>query len=271
MCVLETKGLALEQGTKFLIKDIDWQVREKENWIIFGLNGCGKTTLLSIIAGYRNYNHGKVYLFNEKLSPVNAISKRSRVGFASSSFFNNCLRYENVLSIVTGSIFGELSERFEIQDKDFTKAIKLLSAFGLREKARYPYDLLSRGQQQKVLLTRALMVQPKLLILDEPCEGLDIYSRDFFLNTLNEIAHESCVTVIYVTHHADEILPIFNKALLMKEGKIHSQGDVKSIFSSTNLTDFFDQPTEVRWIDDRIQFQIKDDLKMDKAIWNRNN
>jgi iron complex transport system ATP-binding protein len=77
------------------------------------------------------------------------------------------------------------------------------------------------------------------------------------------------VTVLYVTHHADEILPFFTHALLMKQGKIHSQGKIKEVLADHTLSDLFEQPTEVFWMKDRVQFKIRDDYKMNKAIWNR--
>lgn len=271
MYKIETKDLSCKQGTRFLIRDINWQVAERENWIIFGMNGCGKTTLLSIIAGYRKYTHGTVKILGEQLNIDNTIQLRKKISFLSGSYFDNVFNRESVLSIVLSGLFGNFSERYEIRDEDVKKAKQLLSALGLKNRVSYPYDTLSKGQRQKVLIARALMIKPELLILDEPCTGLDIFAREHFLNTIEDIAKETNTNLIYVTHHPDEILPIFNKAMLMQNGRIHSQGELTDIFNDDNMSDFFAYDTKVEWVDDKLQFRIANGLKLDKEIWNMNN
>lgn len=271
MYLIETESLSCKQGTKYLVRDINWNVAEKENWIVFGMNGCGKTTLLSIVAGYRKFTHGTVKVFGENLTNENAVRLRQRISFLSGSYFDNIFSHEGALTIVLGGLFGNLSERYEINDYDVKKAKQLLTALGLKSRASYPYDMLSKGQRQKVLIARALIAKPELLILDEPCTGLDIFAREYFLNTIYDITKELNTSLIYVTHHSDEILPIFNKAMLMKNAKIHSQGDLHDIFNNDNLSDFFDYDTKVEWIQNKMQFKIAEGLKMNKNIWNMNN
>jgi len=181
------------------------------------------------------------------------------------------VNYESVLTIVLGGLFGNLSERYEVEDLDVKKAKQLLTALGLKNRISYPYDMLSKGQRQKVLIARALMTKPELLILDEPCTGLDVVAREHFLNTVEEITKEMNTSLVYVTHHPDEILPIFNKAMLMKNGQIHSQGDLHDMFTDENMSSFFDHETKVEWVKDKMQFRIADGLKLDKNIWNMNN
>lgn len=270
MSVLEINGLSSRQGSKYLLKDISWQVNEKEHWIVFGLNGCGKTTLLSILAGYRKYTEGNICLFGEKLTIENAISLRKNIGFVSNSFFDSCLKRENALNIVLGAKFGGLSEQYDVDDQDVLKAKHLLTSFGLSDRVSYPLDTLSKGQQQKVLLARSLMIEPKLLILDEPCASLDIFSRNYFLNTLCEIEAQTDATIIYVTHHSDEILPFFGKALLIKKGQVHSQGNIHEVFSTENISGFFGQTTEVEWVKDSVGFKINQKFHVANDLWRHN-
>lgn len=271
MYKIETENLSCKQGTRFLVRDINWKVADKENWVVFGMNGCGKTTLLSIVAGYRKFTHGTVSVLGEQLTPDNAVRLRQRISFLSGSYFDNVFNYESVLTIVLGGLFGNLSERYEVEDLDVKKAKQLLTALGLKNRISYPYDMLSKGQRQKVLIARALMTKPELLILDEPCTGLDVVAREHFLNTVEEITKEMNTSLVYVTHHPDEILPIFNKAMLMKNGQIHSQGDLHDMFTDENMSSFFDHETKVEWVKDKMQFRIADGLKLDKNIWNMNN
>ncbi len=134
-----------------------------------------------------------------------------------------------------------------IGKEDVHKAKKILADFGLKERIRYPYDTLSKGQQQKVLISRALMADPELMILDLPCGGLDIFAREYFLHMVEGLTKERNMGVIYVTHHTEEILPFFNKAALMKDGALTATGDLKKVFTKTCLSDFFEVPTDVLW------------------------
>lgn len=246
--ILKASNIFVKQGSKNIVEDVSLEVRRGENWVIFGLNGCGKTTLLSRLAGYLSPSSGEIEAFGEKMSKDNQLELRKKIGWVSSSFFDKYLRKEIVLDIVLAGKYGTLGFQDGFtSDHEVRKAKKILADFGLKEKARYPYDTLSKGQQQKVLIARALFADPEILILDEPCSGLDIFAREYFLHLVQETAEEKEMAVIYVTHHTEEILPFFNKAVLMKEGEIHSQGDLQEIFSGDNLSDFFGVKTEVLW------------------------
>lgn len=267
MKIIETTDLSHKQGSRYLVHDINWSVNEKENWIVFGANGCGKTTLLSIVAGYRSYSNGKVKIFNQPLNSNTALTLRRNIGFVSSSYLDRCFRQESGLDIILSAKFGGFGRRTEIEDEDVRKARQLLKAFGIAEKGDYPYFMLSQGQRQRVLLARALMVPPKLLLLDEPLTGLDIVARDFFLNTLQEIVETTNVTVVYVTHHVEEILPFYSKALLLRNGTVYAQGDLHEMFSAKTLSGFFDHPTKVHWQGEELHVAIGEELRMSKTIW----
>lgn len=267
MKIIETKDLSHKQGSKFLIQDINWSVNKKEHWIIFGANGCGKTTLLSIISGYRAFSNGEVKVFGYSLNANTALEIRKHIGFVSSSYLDHCFRQESGLDIILSAKFGGFGRRTAIEDADVRKARNLLKAFGIAEKGDYPYFMLSQGQRQRVLLARALMVPPKLLLLDEPLTGLDIVARDFFLNTLQEIVETTDVTVVYVTHHVEEILPFYSKALLLKNGLAYAQGNLHEMFSSTTLSGFFGHPTKANWQGNELHVAIGEELRMQKSIW----
>ncbi|MBO5140256.1 MAG: ATP-binding cassette domain-containing protein [Peptococcaceae bacterium] len=267
MNIIETKELSHKQGSKYLLQDINWQVKEKEHWVVFGINGCGKTTLLSTICGYRSHNKGECFLFGEKLTKENAVALRRQVGFVSASYMDRCFQNESGLDIILSAKFGGFGRQYHVADADIRRARNLLKAFGIAAKGDYPYCMLSQGQKQRVLLARALMVPPKLLILDEPLNGLDVYARDFFLNTLQEIEATTDVTIIYVTHHAEEILPFFTKAMLLQNGKIFAQGDLNDVFSNESLSRYFGHPTNAEWQGNRFYIGIGAELRMQRAIW----
>ncbi len=258
--MMKAESLGLKKGSKYILKDIDWNIHAGENWVLFGLNGCGKTTLLSILAGYQSGNEGSNYLFGEKVDKTNYTELRKRVGFVSSSFFDKYLEKETVADIVLAGKFGTLGIMGDITDADVQKAKAFLRMLGIEKKMRYPYDCLSKGQQQRVLIARAMMGEPKLLLLDEPCSGLDIIAREVFLHNIQDLAEQNGVAIIYVTHQTEEILPFFNKAALMKDGMLVAKGALKEVFSEEVLKPFFGVKTNVLWTEQH--FFINLDLQI---------
>ena len=267
MNVIETIELSNKQGSKYLLQDINWNVKEKEHWVVFGSNGCGKTTLLSTVCGYRGFNKGVVKLFGEELNYDNAVQLRKDVGFISASYFDNCFKNESGFDIVLGAKFGGFGRRSDITDGDVVRVRQLLKAFGVAAKGDYPYYMLSQGQKQRILLARALMVPPKLIILDEPLNGLDIYARNFFINTLQEIEQMTNVTIVYVTHHAEEILSFFTKAMILQNGKVYAQGNINEVFSENTLSEYFGHKTKSGWEGNHFYIRISEELRMNSSVW----
>lgn len=247
MALLKTENLGLKKGSKYILKDINWEIQSGDNWVLFGLNGCGKTTLLSILAGYQSGNEGYNCLFDEKVDKNNFLQLRKRIGFVSSSFFDRYLKKELVTDIVLAGKFGTLGIAGEIADEDIQKAKSLSRMLGIEKKMRYPYDCLSKGQQQRVLIARAMMNEPEILLLDEPCSGLDMIARETFLHNIQDLAEKNGMAIVYVTHHTEEILPFFNKAALMKDGMLTAKGDLEKIFSEEILEKFFGVKTSILW------------------------
>ncbi|MDO4280490.1 MAG: ATP-binding cassette domain-containing protein [Peptococcaceae bacterium] len=245
--IIETNKLSLKAGTKYLLKDIDWKVRPGENWIVFGMNGCGKTTLLSILAGYRQASSGTFTILGERYTPENILLLRRKIGWVSSSFFDQKYTKESALDIVLSGCNGSLGrDNAYHHDEVLMRAKQLLKAFHIGDKIYQPFHLLSRGERENVLIARALIGRPEILLLDEPCTGLDICAREYLLNTLRGLASNSNLTIIYVTHYTEEIMmDVFAKTLLMKNGLVYQQGLTEEMFTSEVFTDFLELPTVV--------------------------
>ncbi len=267
MNIVETNSLKTKLGVKMVLNDINLTIASKEHTILFGLNGSGKTSLLATICGYMGYTSGKINLLGELVTDTNVLELRKQVGFVSNSYFDRCFKRENALNIVLSGVYGQLAERYDISSKDVKKAKALLKGFDLKEKMAYPYDLLSRGQQQKVLIARALMVEPKLLLLDEPCSGLDVLSRQYLLNTITQIAQESDATVICATHYEEEILPFYKRAILIKRGTIYADDAIETIFTPEQLSGFFEKKVNCNWKNGRVRLSIHDDYRISKQVW----
>lgn len=265
--VIEVKKLCCKSGYRYLLHNINWEVQKGDHWIVFGMNGCGKTTLLSIIAGYNDFTTGSVKIFGEAYNNDNILQNRKKIGWVSSSFFDKYLTWESALSIVLSGLTGTLSIQFDITDADVKKAKKLLKELRLGDKINQPFCLMSKGERQCVLIARALISNPKILILDEPGTGLDIYAREYVLKTVEDLALHTDITLIYVTHYAEEILPMFDKILLMRDGRQYYQGKTEDVMNAERLTDFLHYNIDVQKDDGKYDIQLDVEYSLDKAIF----
>lgn len=240
-----------------ILKEINWRVEPGENWAIVGLNGSGKTTLLNIINGYIWPSKGSVRILDKEFGRVDIWEIRRSIGWVSSSLQERLYPHEVVVNIVLSGKYASIGLYEQPRTSDIDRANTLLEQIGCAHLAKRRYETLSQGEKQKILIARALMSRPKLLILDEPCTGLDIFSRDQFLKAIEKLCQEKEVpNLLYVTHRIEEIMPVFPKALLLRKGEVHSLGNTTTVLTSKNLTDFFGLPVDVQWRDHRPWMRI---------------
>lgn len=245
--IIDVQNLSLKAGYRYLLKDINWQVKCGEHWLLFGMNGSGKTTLLSILAGYRAATSGSFTILGERYTAANILDLRKRIGWVSGSFFEQKYSKESALDIVLSGMTGALGRDSQaIGNTDVKRAMALLKELHLGSKIYQPFHMMSRGERQNVLIARALLGNPELLLLDEPCTGLDILAREHLLNTLKDLAHNSDMTIIYVTHYTEEILlDLFKKTMLLKDGMSFVQGETMELFNDALFSNFMDAPTHI--------------------------
>lgn len=256
---LHMQGLGYKLGNHYILKEIDWQVAKGEHWVVFGTNGSGKTTLLAIAAGFTDYTHGDLEVLGQHYHADNIFELRRRVGWVSGSFYDKYFSREIVLDMVLAGKFGTLGIENDITDGDVRRAKALLKELRMGRKFHYPFDLLSKGERQNVLIARSLMTNPEILILDEPCTGLDVFSREYLLRTIEDLAKNTEITIIFVTHHPDEILDIFSNCLLLQEGHIYAKDRTDKLFTSEKMSQFLNYPITVKHHDNRIAFHIEVD------------
>lgn len=266
--IIDIKNLSYKAGQRYLIHNINWQVQKGDHWIVFGMNGCGKTTLLSAIAGFNGFTSGSLEVFGEPYTDDNILKNRKRIGFVSSSLFDKYLTWESALNIVLSGLSGALGLSFHIAHEDVKRAKKIMYSLGLQEKIDQPFCLLSKGERQKVLIARALVTKPEILILDEPGTGLDIYAREYVLKTVETLAAQTNMTLIYVTHYAEEILPSFDKTMLLLDGRIYKQGKTEEIFSSDIISDFLKQSATVEHTEETVEIYLEVDSGIDLSLLN---
>lgn len=243
--VIEMKQLNCKIGKQYLLKEINWTITDGEHWILFGLNGSGKTTLLSILAGYQQQTSGELKVFGEAYCAENLIRNRRKIGLVSSSYFDRCYQDESVLEIVLSGVLGTLGLDFDLTDADVKRAKQLLGRLGLAEKINQSYGTMSKGERECVLIARALLAEPEILILDEPCSGLDVLARDNMLHTVEQLAESRETTMIYVTHYMEEILPCFEHAVLLRQGRIYQKGRSQTVFTEAVMCDFLQSAVQV--------------------------
>lgn len=241
-----------------ILNNVSWTVKKGEHWSILGLNGSGKTTLLNIINGYIWPSEGKVQVLGKTFGKTNLPELRKEIGWVSSSIQQQFRSFEPVLNIILSGKFASIGLYEQVEGKDIEHATRLMKLLNCEYLKDRKYELLSQGERQRVLIARALMSSPKLLILDEPCTGLDIIAREQLLQFIEKVANEpNGPTLIYVTHHVEEILPCFTHTLLIREGEVFAQGKKEEQLTETILSSFYKQPVSIQHQQNRIWLALK--------------
>ncbi len=245
---------------KYILKDVNWHVNRGEHWVILGPNGSGKTTTLNMVNGYIFPSQGHVKVLEFEFGHSSIIELRKRIGWVSSALSQFIPTNDYPLHIVLSGKFASLGLWEKVDDDDIARANEILDLLKIRHLAERKYGMLSQGEKQKVLIGRALMNHPDIIIFDEAFNGLDIFARHDMEITINELA-EGNITFILVTHNTDEILPVFGKALLLKDGQVHSQGDIDDMIQYDNLSDFYGANVDVFKHKDRFYLSLADTKK----------
>jgi len=250
--VVNMKDVSWRRNGLSILRGINWTVRRGEHWAIIGLNGSGKTSLLNMINGYVFPTTGEVEVLGNKFGACDLRKLRKSIGWVSSSLQENLHIQETVMEIVLSGKFASIGLYDKVGGGVSRKASHLIEQFGCTSLTERKYFTLSQGEKQKVLLARALMSSPKLLILDEPCTGLDIFARESFLSLVQHIGSKrNGPTLLYVSHHVEEILPVFTHTLLLRKGSVHSSGKKELVLTRASLMDFFERQIGFSWMDGR--------------------
>lgn len=240
------ENVSFKRDKKLILDNINWEVNEGEKWAVLGLNGSGKTTLLKLLNGYIWPSTGTLTVLGEVFGKTSLPELRKSIGYVSSALQQELRDYETAEVIVLSGKFASIGVHEITTEQDEKRAVKMLIDCGGEHLLGKEYSILSQGERQIVLIARALMANPKLLILDEPCTGLDIFAKQNLLEKINMIAKmENAPTMLYVTHHTEEILPCFTKTLLLRKGKVFASGETKDIINPHTLSDFYDKPVQV--------------------------
>jgi iron complex transport system ATP-binding protein len=251
--VINMDRVSLRRGATTLLRDLNWSVELDERWAVLGPNGAGKTTLLRMAAAQLHPTVGSVTLLGERMGRVDVFELRTRIGFCSSALAGRVPGDEIVADLVVSAgyaLLGRWRESYDAADAD--RAHRLLDALGMARFAERAFGTLSEGERKRVLIARALMADPELLLLDEPAAGLDLGGREDLVDRLSRLALDPYAPAcVLVTHHVEEIPPGYTHGLLLRAGEVVAQGLLPDVITDQNLSRTFGLPLRVRCEDGR--------------------
>lgn len=238
-----------------LLQDINWRIEAGEDWAVLGLNGAGKSLMLNMISGNLWPSSGKLTVLGEVFGETSIPDLTKRIGWVSQSLQERIHREEQAEYIVLSGKFASIGIYQNYSEADMAEAKQLLISLGAQKLIGKVYQVLSQGEKQIILIARALMAKPELLILDEPCNGLDLFAREDLLSRIKKMKQAAdAPSLLYVTHHTEEILPLLNHVLMIRDGKIFKQGKRTELLNETVLNDFYQRPIAIH--------EMKDDRMM---------
>lgn len=251
--ILNYKNITFKRDGRKILKDINWKVCESENWALLGLNGSGKSTILSMIPAYTFATSGELSVFGKTFGSCVWNDVKTKVGFVSSTLnnFSDRLNNQSLMDIVLSGKYNSIGIYQEITQQDREEANKIIDDFKLTQLKTNKFSTLSQGEQRKTLLARAFMNKPELLILDEPCSGLDIRAREIFLKSLEENFKNKNMPFIYVTHQIEEIISSVTHVAILDKGEIVAQGNKFEVLTEENLSKLFDIDLKIEWSNGR--------------------
>ena len=228
------------RGQDTILDGIDWRVERGQHWVILGANGSGKTSLLSALTAYLTPSAGTVEVLGATYGHSDWRELRRRVGLVSSSVRQMIGDDVTALEVVASGRDAVLNASGHVKPTDRRRAGDLLRRVEAAALADRAWGVLSQGERQRVLIGRALLASPPLLILDEPCAGLDPVARERFVLFLDRLGRRrGGPALVLVTHHVEEIAPVFTHALLLRAGRITAAGPIRTTLTTAGLARVF--------------------------------
>ena len=239
---LELRNVSYVGNGKKILDSINWTVHRGDHWAVLGPNGSGKTTLLRIACGYLWPNAGGEICRKGKVL-VNLPELRKSIGWVTATLAAQIPPEEPVIRTVVSGNFAQIGfwdGSVPVHKRVYARAEKYLAQMGCALLKNTEFGVLSQGEQQKILIARARMTRPYLIVLDEPCAGMDPGARENFLATLWTVGKQTVLpTMIYVTHHVEEILPLFGQTLVLREGRVLHAGATRAVLKPDVLEELY--------------------------------
>ena len=230
-----------------ILRELQWRVAAGEHWAVLGPNGAGKSSLLSIVAGYEWPSRGEVSVLGEVYGRSDMRALKERIGWVSSSLYSWLPARQSARQVAATGIHATIGSWHELSPDDLIRAddaLRRIGGYAFRNKR---YGVLSQGEKQRVMIARALVTRPELLILDEPCAGLDPGTRERLIDDVDRLcASKGGPTLILVSHHVEEIPTHATHALLLKDGHTLAAGPLHEVLTDALLTDLYEFPCQIK-------------------------
>ena len=239
--VVKLVNVEVRRSGQPILKDVTWTVDAGQNWVILGPNGAGKTTLVNLLTGrvfpsYDKDNPSEAKVLDYRLGRVDLSELRTIVGMATSGEEHLIPRRLPILDILLSALYGKTYRgREEYEEQDLQRAMDLLHIFGIAQLAERDFQTLSEGERQRVIIARALMTDPEILVLDEPTAGQDWahYTEIMeFLKSLNDAG----ITIVLITHDMHLTLEYTDRAIVMSDGRVIAEESSASVLADPELT-----------------------------------
>ena len=245
--ILEVRDVTVARSRTIILDRVTWTVRPGEHWAILGANGSGKTSLLRVLNAYLSPTSGEIRVFGQTYGETDWRVLRTQIGVVSTAIANAMRGEEIALESVISGKFAMIDYWGEAEPEDVREAKEILKRVETSYLAKRPWQYLSQGERQRVLIGRALMAKPQLLILDEPCAGLDPVAREHFLQFLDRIGRRpDAPSIVLVTHHVEELVPVLSHVLILRQGRTLAAGPRTRILTSRNLSEAFGANVRLR-------------------------
>jgi iron complex transport system ATP-binding protein len=239
--------VAVVREGRAILDGVDWEVSAGQRWAVLGPNGSGKTTLLHV-AGMRLLpTRGTVEVLGARYGQTDARALRTRVALVSQAILRSLRPTLSAHDVVLTGCNAALEPWWHrYSPADHARADGLLAEAGIRRVSSQEFGVLSEGERQQVLLARALMGHPELLLLDEPAAGLDLGARERLVARLAALAASpDTVPLVLVTHHVEEIPPGTTHVALLRAGTVVSEGPVEAVLTSAAVSACFEVPVTI--------------------------
>ena len=244
--IFEVSNLRVEREA-VILHEVNWRVERGQHWVILGANGSGKTSLLSALTGYLMPSRGEIRIGANSFGASDWREVRKSVGLVSSSLGHKIEPDQTARDVVLSGHDAQINFWGRVPAAEARQAARVLRQVKAAHLTDRAWRYLSQGERQRVLIGRALLARLHLLFLDEPAAGLDPVAREDFLQFLNVLAAmRHAPTLILVTHHIEEIVPLFTHVLLLRDGRTLAAGPKEKILTTANLTATFKAPVAVR-------------------------
>ncbi|MCC5578798.1 ATP-binding cassette domain-containing protein [Microtetraspora sp. AC03309] len=244
--VLRADGVDVVRDGGHLLRSISLTVHRGEHWALLGANGAGKSTLLNLLGAVTHPTRGIVEVLGRRLGRVDMRELRSYLGHVNPRHAPDVpLRVRDV--VLTGlTNTTALVPRWAPTPEEVERAGRLIGMLGMSARSDAHWPTLSQGERGRTLIARALMPQPRLLLLDEPATGLDLAAREQLLSSIDALRsrHPSLATVL-VTHHLEELPASTTHAMLLREGRCLASGRVDDVLTTAQVSMCFDHPVRI--------------------------